>query len=199
VSWSAASDHFIVSAGGIPNASGGLSAVVGDSGHFIARINALEAISKAKIDASPTVATLDNVEALMNNKTKFFVQVSGFASGDLYAISTGVSLRVLPMVVVDGDQTRIKLDVNIQDGQLTGQQVNNIPVVTNSEINTQAFVNEGQSLLIAGYSVDSTANGVTGVPVLSRIPLLGALFRNSSNDKSHMERLFLLSPKILSL
>ncbi|MFC0691919.1 type III secretion system outer membrane ring subunit SctC [Paraburkholderia humisilvae] len=201
VSWSARGDNFLVASRGAPGQTlpGGLQAVVGDSDHFIARINALAATAKAKIEATPTVATLDNVEAIMNNKTKFYVRVSGFASADLYAVSTGVSLRVLPMVVDDGDLTRIKLVVNVQDGQLTGQQVDNIPVVTNSEINTQAFVHPGQSLLIGGYSADSDANGVTGVPGLSRIPLLGALFRSSSNSKSHMQRLFLVSPKVLDL
>ncbi|MFM0345218.1 type III secretion system outer membrane ring subunit SctC [Paraburkholderia sp. RL17-347-BIC-D] len=177
-----------------------ITAVLGDAGRYLmARVNALQTTSKAKIDASPKVATLDNVEAVMDNKTKFFVRVSGYTSADLYSVSTGVSLRVLPMVVQENGQMRIKLEVHIEDGQLTGQQVDNIPVITSSEINTQAFVGEGESLLIAGYSVDNDSNGVTGVPGLSKIPLIGALFRYNNDQRSHMEHVFLLSPRVLDL
>jgi len=150
------------------------------------------------VDASPKVVTLNNIEAVMDNMTKFFVPVQGYTSGDLYSVSTGVSLRVLPMVVDEDGQTRIKLDVAIQDGELTSQTVSNLPVITTSTINTQAFINDGQALLIAGYRKDSDSNGVTGVPYLSKIPVLGALFRSHDSEKDHMERLFLLAPHVIS-
>lgn len=175
-----------------------LTAVLGDAGRYLmARVNALEDNNLARIDASPKVATLDNVEAIMDNKKKFYVRVQGYTSGDLYAISTGTSLRVLPMVVDENGQTQIKLQVHVEDGQTTDQQVDNIPVITTSTINTEAVINEGQSLLIAGYRVDNTSNGESGVPVLSKIPLLGGLFRYRENQNSHMERLVLLSPRVI--
>jgi type III secretion protein C len=181
-------------------AGGAMTAVLGDAGRYLmARVAASEGTDKARIDASPQVATLDNVEAVMNNKTQFFVKVAGYTAADLYSVSTGVSLRVLPMVEQDDGKTSIKLQVHIEDGELTGQQVDNIPVITQSEINTQAFVGQGEGLLIAGYSVDKNANGVSGVPGLSKIPLIGGLFRYNSDSHSHMERIFLLTPRILDL
>ncbi|MDB5786998.1 type III secretion system outer membrane ring subunit SctC [Caballeronia mineralivorans] len=179
---------------------GGLSltAVLGDAGRYLlARVNALEDNNLARIDASPKVATLDNVEAVMDNKKKFYVRVQGYTSGDLYAISTGTSLRVLPMVVDESGRTQIKLQVHVEDGQTTAQQVDNIPVITTSTINTEAVVSQGESLLIAGYRVDNTSNGESGIPVLSKIPLLGGLFRYRENSHSHMERLVLLSPRVI--
>jgi type III secretion protein C len=176
-----------------------VAAVLGDAGRYLmARVSALTQTNLAKIDASPKVVTLNNIEAVMDNQTQFFVPVQGYTSGDLYSISTGVSLRVLPMVVEEDGQTRIKLDVAIQDGQLTSQTVSNLPVIQNMTINTQAFINEGQALLIAGYRDDSSTNGSTGVPLLSKIPVLGALFRTDSKQGSHMEQLFLLSPRVIT-
>jgi type III secretion protein C len=176
-----------------------VAAVLGDAGRYLmARISALQQTKEAKIDASPKVVTINNIEAVMDNKTQFFVPVSGYTSGDLYSVSTGISLRVLPMVVEEQGRTRIKLDVAIQDGELTGQTVSNLPVIQNSSINTQAFIDEGQALLIAGYRADSATNGVTGVPGLSKIPLIGGLFRTDNRQKSHMERLFLLTPRVIS-
>lgn len=175
-----------------------LTAVLGNAGRYLlTRIDALQQSNLARIDASPKVATLNNVEAIMDNQTRFFVRVSGYTSADLYSVSAGVSLRVLPLVVEENGKMQIKLDVHVEDGSLTGQSVDNIPIITTSTINTEAFVGQGESLLIGGYRLDSATNGETGVPGLSKIPLLGALFRTRNNQNSHMERLFLLSPRII--
>lgn len=189
-------------AGGVTSAATpigmSLSAVLGDAGRYLmTNVQALTQTSQAKIDASPKVTTLNNVEAVMDNSTRFFVPVSGYASADLYTISTGVSLRVLPMVVEENGTTQIKLDVSIEDGQLTSQTVSNLPVITSTNINTSAFISQGQALLIAGYRVDNRSYTGNGVPVLSKIPVIGALFRSTDKSDSHMERLFLLTPRII--
>ena len=177
---------------------GSLTAVLGNAGRYLlARVNALQQSNLAKIDASPKVATLNNVEAVMDQKTRFFVRVAGYTSADLYSVSAGVSLRVLPLVVDENGKTDIKLTVHIEDGAVTSQQVDNIPVITTSTINTESFVGEGESLLIAGYRMDSLTNGETGVPGLSKIPFIGALFRYRDDERSHLERLFLISPRII--
>ena len=176
-----------------------LTAVLGDAGRYLlARINAAQSNTLAKIDATPKVATLDNVEAVMNNKTSFFVRVSGYTAADLYSISTGVSLRVLPLVLHEDGRTYVKLNVHIEDGQIAGDQtVDTLPVITSSEINTQALVAQGESLLIAGYDSDTKSNGTTNVPGLSKIPLIGALFRNNNDSHAHLERVFMLTPRII--
>jgi type III secretion protein C len=177
---------------------GSLTAVLGNAGRYLmARVNALQQDNLAKIDASPKIATLNNVEAVMDQKTQFYVRVSGYTSADLYSVSAGVSLRVLPLVVDENGQQQIKLEVHIEDGSLTSQQVDNIPVITTSTIDTEAFVGEGESLLIAGYRSDTATNMETGIPYLSKIPVIGALFRYRDNERSHMERLFLLSPRVI--
>ncbi|CAN7378301.1 type III secretion system outer membrane ring subunit SctC [Trinickia sp. LjRoot230] len=178
-----------------------MTAVLGDAGRYLlSRINALAQTNQAKIDASPKVTTLDNIQAVMDAKQQVFVRVQGYTAGDLYSISTGVSLRVLPMVVEENGQTQIKLEVSIENGAFSATQtVDAIPVVQTSQINTQAFVPEGQSLLIAGYRSDQNSFGVSGIPVLSKIPLIGGLFRTHDKNRSHMEQLFLLSPRIVDL
>jgi type III secretion protein C len=178
-----------------------ISAVLGDAGRYLlARVDALEQTSQAKIEATPKVATLDNVEAIMANRTRFFVPVSGYTSADLYNVSYGTSLRVLPMVVDESGTTMIKLNVHIEDGNMiNGQAVGNLPVITTTEINTQAYIGENQSLLIGGYSVQNKSTGVTGIPGLSNIPIIGALFRYNNDSDVHMERLFLITPRILPL
>ncbi|MCA8002717.1 type III secretion system outer membrane ring subunit SctC [Burkholderia metallica] len=191
-----ASGNFVATATPV---GGSLTAVIGDAGRYLlTRIDALEQTNLAKIDASPKVATLDNVEAVMDNKTQFFIPVTGFTASNLFSVQVGNTLRVLPMIVDGSDgKHEIKLQVHVEDGQPTGNTVQNIPEIRTSEINTEAVVSEGQSLLIAGYRVDNESNLSTGVPLLSKIPVLGALFRSRSHQISHMERLVLLTPRVI--
>ncbi len=185
-----------------------MTAVLGDAGRYLmARVNALTQTNQARIEASPKVTTLDNIEAVMDNSQQMFVPVNGYAGGNLYNISTGVSLRVLPMVVEEEGATQIKLEVNIENGQFTpsltssspNQTAGTIPMVSSSQIKTQAFITQGQSLLIAGYQKKQDEKGVSGIPLLSKIPFLGALFRYKNDTSTRKEQLFLLSPRVIDL
>lgn len=179
---------------------GTFTAVAGSAANYLlTRVSALQQTSDARITASPKVATLDNVEAVMTNKSTFYVPVAGFQSADLFSVSAGTSLRVLPMVVSENDRSQIRLNVHIEDGQLTSQVVGQLPVVSNSEIDTQAMIREGESLLIAGYSVEQDSKQNRGVPWLSSLPMVGNLFKYKQDQKQKFQRLFLLTPRIINL
>jgi len=176
-----------------------LTAVIGGAGKYLlSRISALEQTDNAHITANPKVATLDNIEAVMDNKQTFYVPVQGYQSGDLYSVSAGVSLRVLPSIIVDKTTSQIRLDVHIENGQLTTQVVGQLPVVNTSTIDTQTLVDEGQSLLIAGYTVDQDDNSTSGVPGLSKLPLIGKLFQYKQGSGQKSQLLFLITPHIIS-
>ena len=179
---------------------GVLTTVIGNAGKYLLnRISALQQKDQARVTANPRVETLDNVEALMDSKKTFYVQVAGYQSADLYSVSAGVSLRVLPSIVTaPGGAQQIRMDVHIEDGKLTTQQVGQLPVVSNSTIDTQALINEGESLLIAGYSVTQDDNTETAVPGLSKLPVIGDLFRYRKHEGQHYQRMFLLTPRVLS-
>ena len=120
---------------------GVLTTVLGDSGRYlIARVNALAEKGKANIIASPRVLTLDNTEAALENISTFFVRVPGNLDAALFDVSSGTSLRVTPLIVLEGEQTRVKLAIRIEDGSLTGRMVDQIPIVQRSAISTQAFI-----------------------------------------------------------
>lgn len=130
--------------------------------------------------SSPQVVTLSNVEALFDNSQTFFVRVAGRNEVDLFNVSAGTQLRVTPHVFRDAAQTRIKLLVNVEDGNISNRQVDQIPVVERSTVNTQALIAEGESLLIGGMIREIT-NGVDKVPGLGHVPVLGAAFRNKTS------------------
>lgn len=180
-----------------PSARGGVvSAVLGSASNFLARISALQAEGAARVVSSPQVVTLSNVEALFDNTSTFYVKVAGKDEVDLFNVSAGTSLRVTPHVFRDQDATRIKLMVQIEDGAITARSVDGIPVVDRSTINTQALIGESESLLIGGLVRDSISSNVDKVPGLGDVPVVGNLFKTTSNGASRIERMFLISPRL---
>jgi type III secretion protein C len=184
-------------AGITPEGRGGfLSAVLGGGNELAVRLRALEEQGAAKVVSSPQVLTLSNVEAMFDTSRTFYVRVQGKDEVDLFSVSAGTTLRVTPHVFKDRDEVRIKLLVSIDDGALTQQQVDAIPVVERATINTQALIAEGESLLIGGLTREASRNGVQRVPVLGSIPLIGGLFRTTSESNQRTERMFLIVPRL---
>lgn len=179
-------------------AGGVASVVLGSVGQFVARIRALQNEGAARVVSSPQVVTLSNVEAVFDNTSTFFVRVAGKDEVDLFNVSAGTSLRVTPHVFRDHDATRIKLLVNVEDGAVTGRQVDQIPVVERSSINTQALIGEGESLLIGGMVRDATSSSVDKVPGLGDVPVVGNLFKTKTNTSARVERMFLITPRLAS-
>ncbi len=180
-----------------PSGRGGfVSMVLGDNATFIARINALEAEGAARIVSRPQVLTLSNVEAIFDTSSTFYVRVAGSYEADLFDVSVGTSLRVTPHVFKDDGQVRIKLLVAVEDGNLSTQAVDEIPIVERSTINTQALINAGESLLIGGMVRETTAEAEDKVPLLGDIPLLGTLFTSREDRTQRVERMFLISPRL---
>ncbi|WP_343627292.1 type III secretion system outer membrane ring subunit SctC [Roseateles sp.] len=180
-----------------PIGKGGfISAVLGSRNNFVARINALQDDGAARVVSSPQVLTLSNVEAVFDSSSTFYVRVAGREQVDLFNVTAGTSLRVMPHVFTDRDQTRIKLLVQVEDGNMTAAQVDAIPVVERATIQTQALINEGESLLIGGMTRDSSGTGTSKVPVLGDVPVLGNLFRSNRQTNSRIERMFLITPRL---
>jgi type III secretion protein C len=184
--------------GGVPvNGAGAVvTAVLGSVGQFVSRIRALQSEGAARVVSSPQVVTLSNVEAVFDNSSTFFVRVAGKDEVDLFNVSAGTSLRVTPHVFKDHDGARIKLMVNVEDGNITGRSVDQIPVVERSTINTQALIMEGESLLIGGMTRDVNTSSNDKVPGLGDIPVVGNLFKTTKSNSARIERMFLITPRL---
>jgi type III secretion protein C len=183
-----------------PTGRGGvLSTIIGSQREFIARVNALESRGAARVVSRPQVMTLSNVEAVFDRTRSFYVRVAGSLNVDLFNVTAGTTLRVNPHVFTDNGQSRIRVIVNIEDGSLSSQSVENIPIVDRSSVSTQALIVNGESLLLGGLTTDADAEQIDKIPLLGDIPFLGELFKNRTRNKSHFERLFLITPRIVSL
>ncbi len=174
------------------------------SDFFLARVQALEEDGEARVLGRPSVLTVDNVQASLENTSTYYIQVAGNETVDLFKVEAGTVLRVTPHIIREaGKPDAIKLAVYVQDEQGDDDDVTTtnagIPPIKQTTINTQAVVGAGQSLLIGGYYYEQQMETDEGVPGLKDVPLLGALFKTKSTTTKRMERLILITPRVISL
>lgn len=174
----------------------GSTLLISNAARFYARLKAMEGTGEARVLATPTVLTLDNVAAVLDLSQTRYMPLLGERFADLADITAGTMLRVIPRIVKDGPATRVRLEVDIEDGSLgDGSAQGN---VTRSTISTQAIIDLQQTLMIGGYRTESMSTQNQKVPVLGDVPLFGGLFRSEEKVSGSRERLFLITPRVLS-
>lgn len=170
---------------------------------ILSKIEALEREGKAETLARPSVLTLDNIEAVISSSNTFYVSLTGTESTDLANVTVGTTLRVTPRVIDEGekDLRKIKLLINIEDGAIgdSSSDVGGVPGTSNSTISTQAVIYENQSLLIGGNHRQTYDKTDSGIPLLRNIPFLGYVFKRESITKNTLERMYLITPRIVNL
>ncbi|SFS58675.1 type III secretion protein C [Succinivibrio dextrinosolvens] len=175
------------------------------SGQFFSAINLLEENQQAKTLGRPSVMTLDNVEATLENTTTRYVKVAGYQDVDLFKVESGTVLQVTPHIIegAPGEKPMISMVVQVQSNQdsndNTATESDSVPPIKQTKINTQAVVREGQSLLLGGYYVEYKQDDSSGVPGLKDVSFIGKLFGTDSKTKFKRERLILITPKVLDL
>ncbi len=172
-------------------------------GSFNAQLKLLADEGRVKIVSRPSILTLDNIEAILDNSSTFYVKVESNEDAELFPVTSGTVVQVTPRIVREDTGRRIHMSVNIQDG--TGSQgtdteeAQKLPEITNSSINTQAIISEQESLLIGGFYKEQDEEKSSKIPVLGDIPVLGHMFRSESTSKIKQVRLFLITPRIVGL
>ncbi|HLP42598.1 MAG TPA: type III secretion system outer membrane ring subunit SctC [Fibrobacteria bacterium] len=165
---------------------------------ILARLNMMEQDGKAKINSRPAVLTFDNLRAVIAHTQTFMVRVSGERDANLFKIESGTNLRVTPHIVEDEGEKAVRLVVEIEDGSpSTDSQVDAIPTVSTSIVNTQAMVGNGQSLLLGGFVRTEVSEKSSQVPFLGSIPVIGYLFKRNRKVNTKMERVFMITPRII--
>lgn len=175
--------------------------VVGDTLRFSARLNALDDRNLAKVVSSPQIVTLNDMEAVIQSNREVFIPVGGTFEVDLFDVIAGTTLRVTPHVINDRGRRRIRISTSIEDGdvQLISSSVQKaeLPVVNRNSVNTQAIIDEGQSLLIGGLRRTTEVKRKRGVPFLRKIPVVKKVFNSEQDQRDAAERLFLITPRLV--
>ena len=203
VEWNNAGSSGDTSFSFTPNTAADYTTIVSTAlGSFTAKLQLLADEGRVKIVSRPSILTLDNIEAILDNSSTFYVSVAGSEDSELFPVTSGTVVQVTPRIVREDAGRRIHMSVNIQDGtgsQGTDEVGQKLPEITNSSINTQAIISEQESLLIGGFYKEQDEEKFSKIPVLGDIPVLGHVFRSQSTSKIKQVRLFLITPRIVGL
>lgn len=172
--------------GGTAPAAPGSTLLVDDAAGLVARLKALEASGDARILATPGALTLNNVAAVLDLRQSRYIPLVGERVADVAEVSAGTLLRVVPRIVEDG-VTKMRLDVDIEDGNLgSGADAQ----VTRSALSALAIVAPRQMLVIGGYGAEAMSGERASVP------LLGSLFGRKDTPGTQRVRLYLIAPRL---
>lgn len=162
-------------------------------------LQALEKEGKVKIVSSPKLVTQNNRKAkiLSGEKIPYPSQQGGAAGGAITVAfaSANLELDVTPQITSDGT---IILDIKIEKAEADfSRTVQGTPTILNKSIETQVLVRDGGTAVLGGVYSQNKSNGWTGVPFLSKLPIIGGLFRTRSTKDQNTELLIFITPRII--
>ena len=185
---------------------GGFTFVGTDSGGQVrAVITALATESKAKLLAAPHILVSDNREARIQVGQQVPITTSetyGAAGVTPQRIvqykDIGIILKVKPRVNEGG---LVSLEVGQEVSTFSTIPLGSIGetqiIINKTEATTNLVVQDGQTIIIGGLIREDTSKSLSGVPWISKVPLIGWLFGNTEDDKSRAELIILLTPHVM--
>ncbi len=106
----------------------------------------------------------------------------------------GLVLDLTPRVSGSGD---VNLTLDVEFKALTGQVIDEIPVIANRKLQAEVRLRNGEWAILAGLMNSSQARTISGLAGFSRIPVIGPLFRQSTQDQPTDQLLVVLKPTVL--
>jgi type IV pilus assembly protein PilQ len=170
--------------------------------NFSAVLNALESMNKARTIAKPVITTLNNLEArvLVGERTPLRVVDYGAVGPEAAGpramtemVETGVKLQVLPQITENN-----KILVQILAENSTAETGAEGVYFKTQEANTRLLLDDGSTGVIAGLTVTMDSKVKSGVPGLSKVPLLGRLFSYDKDVAEEEELVIIISAHIIN-
>ncbi|ABM01572.1 type IV pilus biogenesis protein PilQ [Shewanella amazonensis SB2B] len=162
-------------------------------------LSALEQENKGEIIASPRITTSNQKAAYIEQGVEIpYVSASSSGSTTVEFKKAVLSLRVTPQITPDN---RVILDLEItQDsrGETVDTATGRAVAIDTQRIGTQVLVDNGETIVLGGIYQQNLISRVSKVPVLGDIPLVGFLFRNTSDKNERQELLIFVTPKIVT-
>lgn len=167
-------------------------------------VQALDNVSDVRVMSSPSVFTQNNKEASLNVGQRIPISSvtlnpNGGNSEATYSqvqyLETGIILKVRPRITRDG---MVFMDIVQEVSKPLGNpdENGNVRIDTN-KVRTTAMVPSGETIMLAGLITDGASKTSTGIPGLSRIPVLGGLFGQQGTSTQRDELIVLITPTVV--
>jgi general secretion pathway protein D len=192
------------------SAAGGANVYLAAGNSLAAVVHALNTTGRFKTISRPTVFTSNNKKAIIASGTEIPVPVNtiqgavgttGINNGiaqtsNIQFKKVALQLEVVPLI---NSEKEVTLDILQKLDSLAGSTVvsgNSIPNIATRYIKTTVSAPNCSTIVLGGLITDDRRRDTTGIPVLSKIPIIGGLFRETNRTKSRAELIILMRPEV---
>ena len=157
-------------------------------------LEALESLGSTRIVSAPSVFTLNNQEAKIVQGTEipYTVLVDGEATVEFKEVA--LSLTVTPSIIGDGN---VLLDILVSNDSPDTTLDTDEPSIKTNEIDTKLLITDGDIVVIGGIKIDRASSVSNKTPGLSKVPVVGNLFKNNTKEDELDEMLIFISPRVV--
>jgi type II secretory pathway component GspD/PulD (secretin) len=192
----------------IQNVGSGTNVYVAAGNALAAIVHLLESTGRFKVISRPTVFTSNNKKAIIASGTEIPVPVNTLTNAastvnTVASVSSSIEfkkvalqLEVVPLINSEGE---VSLDILQKLDSLAGTTIisgNAIPNIATRYIRTNVSAANGSTIVLGGLIEDQKRKDYNGMPYLSRIPIVGALFRSTASNKMRSELIVLMCPQV---
>ncbi|MEQ5839999.1 type IV pilus secretin PilQ [Paraburkholderia acidicola] len=157
-------------------------------------LSALEAEGHGQTVSSPRVVTADRMKAIVEQGTELPYQAKvGQGVSGVQFRRAGLKLEVEPQITPDG---RVVLDLDVAKDSV-GEQTAAGPAINTKHVQTRVEVEDGGTVSIGGIYEQDERDDVTRVPLLGKIPVLGALFSHRARRQRSGELVVFITPRVV--
>lgn len=182
------------------NTAIGLTTGIFGTAQLSALITAGESKGQAKVIATPRVTTLNNRKAEIKSGSKIPVTTiqpgsgaGGFAVATTEYVDVPLKLEVTPQITEVGT---VILSVVAENSSTAPIAPGVAPAINTQSMTTEVVVPDGGTTVVGGVLSDDEREDVSRTPGLSRVPLLGLLFKRKGVRRDTAEILFFITPRI---
>jgi type II secretion system protein D len=196
----------------IQQVGNGTNIYVAAGNAFAAIVHLLESTNRFRVLSRPTVFTSNNKKAIIASGQEVPVPVSTLSNVNQGGVVTNVAsvsssieykkvvlqLEVVPLI---NSEKEVSLDIlqkidSIVPGGNVNISGNSVPTIDTRYIRTNVSAGNGSTIILGGLIEDQKQKNYEGFPYLSRIPLIGAVFRSTASGKSRRELIILMCPEV---
>jgi len=147
-----------------------------------------------KILSSPSIFTLNNQEATITQGDQIPYQTTSDGTTTTEFKEAALSLTVTPSIIGDGN---VLLDIKVNNDAPKTIAGSDEPGIATNEITTKLLVSDGDIVVIGGIKKNTTNTTRTKTPGLSKVPVVGNLFKSKNKTDELKELLIFIAPRVI--
>ncbi len=161
------------------------------------QLSAIENAGKGKTISNPRIITMDNQEAVIRQGKKIPYETVSDEGTKTEFVDAALELKVTPHITPEGT---ILMNLNVNKNDANFDQTSGTsgkPTIDTNEVSTQVLIKDSDTLALGGIFKTNDTESRVSVPVLSKIPFIGRIFRSDSRQDEVTEILIFITPRIV--